>query len=108
MLDLDRYINDREEVLIFGKTVHVKEPTVAMYSEIAHLESDMDRKNMGEKRLKTAVIFLSNNEEGINFTEEQLREIPYAALDALTKRIAEMREKVEKDPNSESRSRKGK
>ena len=108
MLDLDKYINDREEFRIFGKTLHVKEPTTAMYMEISRLESGMKPENFGEIRIKSAAIFLSHNEEGITITEEQLKGVPFAVIDMATKTISAMRERVENDPNSKSRSRKEK
>lgn len=108
MIDLDRYINDRLELKLFGETLHVKEPTPRMYSELNQIEKNLTRENVGEIRLQSALLFLNHNEEGKVFKREELETLPFAVADRITKEVMEMRKAAEEDPNSNSQSRREK
>ena len=108
MLNLDCFIEDRLEISIFGEKITIKEPTAGMYDEVNRIEKDMDMTNMGSKRIKVAVLFINNNEEGRLFFEEQFETLPFAVPDTICKEVIEMRKRVEKDPNFRSRSPKDK
>lgn len=104
MLDLDKYIDNRLEIKIFGKKITVKEPTPRMFSELRKIEKDITAENTAEKRVQTAVLFLNNNCEGEQFTEEQINNVPYVAVDLFCKEVVAMREKADEDPNLGSHS----
>jgi hypothetical protein len=107
MLDLDRYINNCKEVKVFGESIHVLEPNVGMIDEINEIEKDLTKDNIDEKRFQVAMLMINFNREGKQYTEKDLKKLPFEAVAAIVEEISSMRLKAETDPNSESPSQMG-
>lgn len=104
MLDLDKYINNSMRVKLFGEEYDVLEPTVAMTMKMDEIEKNLSEENLHQKRLESAVLLLSNNQQGRKFTEEELKRLPFEALTRVIAEIAVFRLRADSDPNSESQS----
>lgn len=99
MLDLDKYINNEITVKLYGKELHVFEPSIKMIEEIDKLEKNMDKNNSREIRVKVAAIMLSHNKEGTEIREEEVKKLPYEAVIAVINTLASMRLEADQDPN---------
>lgn len=104
MLDLDKYINNSMRVKLFGKEYDVLEPTVSITMKIDEIEKNLSEENLHQKRLESAVLLLSNNQQGRKFTEEELTQLPFEALTRVIAEIVIFRFKADSDPNSVSQS----
>lgn len=99
MIDLDKYLNQTVDFKLDGKTLHVKQPTALATKQIHKIESEITEQNYLESRCKVTQIILNNNEEGINFSIEDVEKIPYKVQDLIAQKISEMKLEVESDPN---------
>lgn len=108
MLDLDKYINNCKEVKLFGETIHVKEPTLAMIEEIDKIEEDLSDENLRDKRFQVAMLMINFNQEDRKYTEKELKKMPFEAVAALVEEIGMMRFMADIDPNFSSPSPAGK
>lgn len=108
MLDLDKYINNCKEVRLFGETIHVQEPTLAMIEKIDKIEEDLSEENLRDKRFQVAMLMINFNREGREYTEKELKKLPFEAIAAIVEEIGMMRFMADMDPNSESPSPAGK
>lgn len=104
MLDLDKYINNSMRIKLFGKEYDILEPTVAMNMKMDEIESDLSEENLHQKRLESGVLLLSHNKQGHEFTEEELKQLPFEALTRVIAEIVVFRLKADSDPNSGSQS----
>lgn len=105
MLDLDKYINNSMRIKLKGKEYDIFEPTIGMNMELRRIEADINEDNIHEKRIEAAKFLMSHNRQGKEFTEEELKQIPFEGLTRVLAEIALFTLKADEDPNSESQSR---
>lgn len=99
MLNLDSIVNQSEEVVVFGESVHVKQPSIRMHMQISEIEKDLNDSNIMQKRAEIAGILLNNNTEGRVFDRSEIEKLPRSAVEALVILISEMKIKADNDPN---------
>ncbi len=99
MLDLNKYINNSEEVKIGNEIIHVLEPSLCMLEKISEIEKDMTEENIHQKRVDVALVMLNHNKEGKQFVENEVKSLPLEAIVEFITRIGSMRVKADADPN---------
>ena len=99
MLNLDNFINNYVEIVVFGKHIKVKEPTLAMFLEIDKIEKDLTIENLHEKRLEVGLLMINHNADGERFTKDQLLQLPFEALNEFIEMVANMRYTADNNPN---------
>ena len=104
MIDLDQYINNSMKIKLQGKEYDILEPTIGMNMALNKIEADLNEENLHVKRLDAAKLLLNYNRQGKNFTEEELKQIPFEGLTRVLAEIALFRLKADNDPNSGSQS----
>ncbi len=104
MLDLDKYINNSIKIQIFGKELDVLEPTLEMVMRVDSLEKDLNEKNIHDKRVEVAHMFLNYNKQGEKISKEQIKGLPFEAIVRLIAEVSLLRYEAERNPNSKSQS----
>ena len=99
MLNLDSYIDNYVEITVFGKCIKVKEPTIHMIMEIDKIERDLTVENLREKRLEVGLLMINYNADGEKFTEDQLMQLPFEALNEFINTVVHMRYTADNNPN---------
>lgn len=99
MLDIDKYIENSMRVKLFGEEYDILEPTIGMTMKVDKIEKDLDKDNLHQKRLETAKLLLGHNRQGKQFTEEELKKIPFEGLSRLIAEIALFKLEADNDPN---------
>lgn len=103
MLNLDNYINNSMEVQLFGETINIIEPTVAMISQVTRIEENIPEEPITEMvnagRIEVALLMLNHNKEGKTFKKEDLMRIPIDGIVELIEQVSRFRFEAETDPN---------
>lgn len=108
MLNLDEYIDNDIEMQLFGKVIHVKEPSVRMIEKIEKIEVDLNKDNETEKRVEVALLMINYNKENITFEREEMKVVPYEGIVEIINVVGRMKLKADLDPNLESPSQEAK
>lgn len=104
MLDLDKFINNSIKIKVLGEVYDILEPTLGMNMEIDKIESDLDEKNVYQKRIDVVKMLMNHNKQEKVFTDEELKKIPFEGIARILAEISLLRLNADKDPNLESRS----
>lgn len=104
MLDLDEYINNSMKIKIHGNVYDILEPTISMNMEVSKIEEDMDKTNLHQKRIETAKVFMNHNKQGKEFSDAELKQIPFEGITRILAEISLFRLRADSNPNSESQS----
>lgn len=99
MIDLDKYLKQSVEIKLNNKVIEVLQPTAKMTKEIGQLEKSMTEENYLETKSKIAHIVLNNNSSNVDFTLEDVDNIPYKLQDLIIKEVTGMIYKADNDPN---------
>lgn len=99
MLDLDKYMNNSIKMRVFGEELDVLEPTTEMLMKVDAIEQDLTEENMCEKRIETAHLFLNHNKQGFEIKKEEIKKMPFEAIQRMVMEVSKLRYEADKDPN---------
>ncbi len=99
MFKFAEYLNRTMVAEVCGKVVHIKQPSINVNRKIEEIEKDITSENLIEKRLEVLRVLVSNNEEGIVFSSEDLQAYPVQVVGDFIQAMNRHFGNPENDPN---------
>lgn len=93
------YLNRTMAVEICGKTIRVKQPSLAINRKIANIEMGITSDNLAEKRVEVLQALVNNNTEEVVFGLDELQDYPVQAVNDFVQALNQYFGDPENDPN---------
>lgn len=98
-IDIDEYIDKTIKIKFKDKMLEVKEPSARLTKQLIALEASIQEENALDVQEETVRLILNNNKNGVEFTKDDIEDIPFKVQKIILGKIKTMRERAEKDPN---------
>ena len=99
IIDIDEYIDKTIKVKFKGKTIDVKEPSARLTKQLIALEASITEENALDIHEETVMMILNNNKNDVEFTKEDIEDMPFKVQKIILRKIKTMRERIDTDPN---------
>lgn len=110
MININDYVHKTVDFELNDKQIHVKLPSPNVMAELANVDKnikDGDNVTVFQTRPKQAAVLMSFNTDGVDFTAEDMAQLPDQALVVIIESIISAKVAMDNDPNSKSQSRTG-
>lgn len=102
MININDYIHKTVDFEINDRQLHVKLPSPNVMAELAKVDKnikDGDNVTVFETRPKQAAVLLSFNTDSVNYTPEDMAQLPDQALVVIIESIIGAKINADNDPN---------